>query len=1041
MLHDVLMALAGLPGDVITEYNGNVQGFKVSEECDRVSQSEREVLNSVCAIGYKYRYVERFVRAVRQSEDDYIVSSLIGFDGIPKNRETVTSARHDLTGPSGDEATTVYRGHYLGAMCNGIEEYLCSYKANLTHIEKVILADPALPFSTLSLLMAEQKQVIEGLVYIIECYKDVCRRNRSDLKHVAVRVDEILYMLQRDNGNQTVNQIKRKLYEKCLRLFKIHLRNWLCRGQILDMYQEFIVCRRKTDPDMPQLGKGVDASSICAFEILDNGINPETAEFEWNFSFYIITKERRWMLYSTNLWKKILFLGKAVRMLIRQYNNESVITKAAECIFDSFPEVCSSLSTFEAAIEQFRQWVEQAFWAYINESVDIKAQIAIFRKVYLLGCHEVYTELLERSWFTMQTPCNTASCTNLRLNLWNSILHKLSDVTVEQAPKTGANITSQTMSMNTGTTVDTDYNMTPMDTDYVHQNTAYISNNSGIWSNTGSITNPEIQRVMGNFKPQGDASESRPVFNLRPRSYYFNMLKNRFILSGDVSWIYNEIALNVSKKRLVEPISSASGTSSVWFEEMVHVVHGFETGVKFELMQIEPCHVNKVDAGPTLPRYCRIALVLQSMMEPVRLKLASMVQGTVELLKDCLSAEFVIDYDNAVPGISAVGYLMLGGRCISAFSRVKSVSTLSGPMLCINQSSTKFQITDGSRKDFFFVVKMKVTKKKIVVELQHTNTGESLVMETEVLDTTQLLPHDFGDAYLGIISSPSSMTNPRAESNINKRNCALRISQWDFGATMAKYDIIPNGQEEDIPLCESFRKELPNLHSMEFECGLNDWIHLTMATKSSWPVSIMLEMNTMMAYNSLFQFIFLLRRCVYGLENTTHLNGLMRRFGSEDRKSSIPVICKRAACARWRMYIFMASVLSYLQQCVIEWNYNQLEDNIRDCYNYTEIKAEHDSYIERVATNCFLDEDNVLQPLIRCADIAMKFATLYYCAFNGASEVNYEGVVRRIEEYIKGFEKNMAIVNQRLLLLSNNTKYPSLNTFIELHVFSQEMKP
>ncbi|GFE54982.1 gamma-tubulin complex component 4 [Babesia ovis] len=1005
MLHDLLMALAGHTGEIIVEKHANVQGFGISDKFEGVSPAERELINAVVNIGYKYRYVEQFLRGVRQNEHGYVVSSLMGCQEDGSVIQDANSFGDSHGSRNLDNTNVTYRGHYLGAICSGIEEYLDEYRAKLVNVEKAILADPALPLSTVALMMSEQRQVVEALVYIINSYKETIKN--SSTTSCVLRVDEIMYLLQQDTGNITVKEVQRRLYTKCLELFKSQLRNWLCHGQLSDMHREFIICRRKVDPNRGDVDYP-DITSICCFESLRDDLPPEAAEFEWKFGFYFVVNEHRWALYSVKLWKDVLFTGKAVRMLIRKYRTNIEFESKTCDIFDDFQLTCSSLGLLEEAVEKYRLWVAQAFWRYINQDVDIKEQIRLFRRVYMLRCHDVYTELLERSWFTMQTPCNIASSTNLRLTVINAMIHKLEETrharrrlqqsNADDLRNTTLNrlgianmlnrMGNENNQLNREGVGSTRSNPCLFESAEMHMcnlpedNTVNSRESAGISGQSSAnisvdenVTVDDLNALHITPSPQvdngrivssmsyvnkllDDTRRTRgSVFQFRPRSFYFNMIKRRFVFSGDASWVDGEMLLNVSRRRLEEPIASSLGTSSVWFEDLIYIVNGFETGFRLELTQVEPRYMYSEEKmkGMTLGRSCRFAIVIQSTIEPVRYRIASMVQQTAELLKDCLVIEFEIDYDNIGPKdkeISANGYLLLGGQCISAFRRVKQVDHAIDGMLCVNQGHTKFMLKDGGRGDFIFIAKLKITNKKILVELEHRNSGEHLIMETEVLDTTHLMPHNFGDAYIGIVSSPSSFWKPQSTGPFEKRNCALRISQWDYGATMSKYDLVLNSNGQGMPLCESFRRELPNLRSMIFESGLNDWVYVTMAYKCSWPVSIMLDLETMLCYNSIFQLIFLMRRCVFGLENTCHLNGLMRRYGRESKTSGIPAICRRASCAKWRMYIFTSSLLSYLQQCVIEASYKKLEQVIADSENFNEIKTAHDNYLhERDASN------------------------------------------------------------------------------------------
>lgn len=158
----------------------------------------------------------------------------------------------------------------------------------------------------------------------------------------------------------------------------------------------------------------------------------------------------------------------------------------------------------------------------------------------------------------------------------------------------------------------------------------------------------------------------------------------------------------------------------------------------------------------------------------------------------------------------------------------------------------------------------------------------------------------------------------------------------------------------------------------------------------------------------------------------------MRGFRIKNRIAPLPPMCQRASLVRWRMYIFMMSMMSYIQQCVVERCYQKLRNCAMQTDSFQVIKADHDRYLQEVAINCFLQEDTVMQPLLRCIDSCMKFSTLYYCSFNGCCEIDALQIMKRFDEFSSTFEVNMSRILERVLFLLRDNKYSGLNTFVEM---------
>ncbi|GIX63827.1 gamma-tubulin complex component 4 [Babesia caballi] len=834
MLHDVLMALAGHTGDIIVDSAETKVGFMVSNAFQGVSTSERGIINSVVRIGSQYRRVKQFVRSVRDAEHDFVVSALLGdlSGSISDNGfGSGVSCRRDTQPRETPGHVTAYRGYYVNAMCTGIDHYLEDYRANLVTVEKLVLADPTLPLSTLVLLMAEQKKVLEVLCEVLSLYEEAIERKVGANENPVLRVDEVLLMLQGATGGTTHRKVRKKLFSECAELFKRQLKSWICHGQLVDPHNEFLVCRRHIAPDFGNKRATHDTRLICIYEHFHQELSAEEAEFEWTFLFYLSVKKPVWTPCSYAAWKDILFMGKAARVLLRRYGVEKQLELQAADIFDNWEQLCTSQILFEGAIGRYRLWIAQMLWTYINEKHNMAAYIALFRHIYFLGYHDLFTEILERAWFTLQTPCHLASCTNLKLSVWNVVSQRLD----------GMQLTNF------------------MDS---HKSSFHIGDAESATDSprsTGDICAFDLGRGTGTA-----GRLERPSFEFRQRKYYFHIAPRRFVLCGDAEWIDDEIVLNISKRRLEEPLSSSVEAGAVWFESLVHVANGFETGFKLELSQLEAAYMysERKMRGKSLGRFCRFAIVVHSQLDPIRVRDATHTRISWELLRDSFVVEFTVDYDNIGPRdgeIDVQGRVYLGGKCASAFTSNRKMEPARERVLCVNEGETSFVLTDGGRHDFLFIARLKMTRTRLFVELEHVSSSKSLIMETDVMDTAHLVGHDFGDAYIGILSSPIPFSPVSAKVDLSKRNCAIRISRWDFAGCMAKYEMLPPDYTEGTVAHETFLTELPGLRLVDFESGLNDWMYSVVAYRCTWPASILFDLSTMLCYNSVFQFIFLIR--------------------------------------------------------------------------------------------------------------------------------------------------------------------------------------
>ena len=76
MLHELLLALIGKTGQIVIQMDGC---FKIDPQIDFISEAEKDILNKICALGYYYSKIDKFL------EDNPKIFSDIG------NIATVTS--------------------------------------------------------------------------------------------------------------------------------------------------------------------------------------------------------------------------------------------------------------------------------------------------------------------------------------------------------------------------------------------------------------------------------------------------------------------------------------------------------------------------------------------------------------------------------------------------------------------------------------------------------------------------------------------------------------------------------------------------------------------------------------------------------------------------------------------------------------------------------------------------------------------------------------------------------------------------------------
>ena len=63
MLHELLLALLGRNGNIITEQDGT---FKIDPKLTLISEPEKDILNKICTLGYYYLKIQKFISQSQQ---------------------------------------------------------------------------------------------------------------------------------------------------------------------------------------------------------------------------------------------------------------------------------------------------------------------------------------------------------------------------------------------------------------------------------------------------------------------------------------------------------------------------------------------------------------------------------------------------------------------------------------------------------------------------------------------------------------------------------------------------------------------------------------------------------------------------------------------------------------------------------------------------------------------------------------------------------------------------------------------------------------
>lgn len=174
MLHEILLALCGHTGDVIRRHydkEGRLLSFKIADDFDYVSRSEKEVINRLCVLGFYFISIEDFIGS--QSKERQ-------FPNRPRHHQT--QAKIQSLFPVESSA-----GLYVTALCNGLEDILDGFRQAILDIEKEALQTsecssldsitaPPFPLSKVTYLLRDYAIIFPALFSLIN---DISRWERD----------------------------------------------------------------------------------------------------------------------------------------------------------------------------------------------------------------------------------------------------------------------------------------------------------------------------------------------------------------------------------------------------------------------------------------------------------------------------------------------------------------------------------------------------------------------------------------------------------------------------------------------------------------------------------------------------------------------------------------------------------------------------------------------------------------------------------------------------------------------------------------------
>ncbi len=277
MINSVLYCLLGHTGGIFIE---NENGFHINPNIETITSNERESLKRICELGYKYKILDKVSKSYEKIFNNDLIKS------CPLNKEL--EDRHNKK-----ETSSIY----LNGIYRTINQFLATYRNLIEQLESKYYKDKNL---TLYDILVPLNTFFVKMEFIQDLLNHIYQNNLMG--------GEFLNYLYKSsiNGNPLIKNLCKNLFQNCNVILNNMISTWIINN-IIQSNEFFIASNNNT------LLNEADCGNIFSFA--NNDLE------SWNTNYYIV-KENIPIYYPKELVDDILFIGKAIKVLNSNKNND-----------------------------------------------------------------------------------------------------------------------------------------------------------------------------------------------------------------------------------------------------------------------------------------------------------------------------------------------------------------------------------------------------------------------------------------------------------------------------------------------------------------------------------------------------------------------------------------------------------------------------------------------------------------------------------------------------------------------------------------------
>ncbi|TPX71720.1 hypothetical protein SpCBS45565_g00795 [Spizellomyces sp. 'palustris'] len=368
MLHELLLALSGHPGDVFVPDPpppATPKTYRVATDFPFLHPAERTALDRLVHLGALYSVLRDFV---------------------DKTRKRVWTATLPSPQQIEGNAPVSPTGFYFFALCAAVDDVLDEYRQLIVEAEVKVLSSLDLdtnggrtPISWLEHVFGRYKVILPHLRQLVETIE------ANPGNHGAALLS--LLNARTKTGIPEVRGVVLRLLQGCMTVFYKQLITWMLYGKLHDPHGEFFV--RNGGIDSRQKNSADD----------DFDLHLQADHTRWQSQF-VLDAALVPDFVPPDVAETILFIGKAVVIIGESKRPEAALVKSL--VSEHLNEV-SALSkshefrslAFENTISKIKRDVATILWDVVVMDEHLINHLKAFKACYLLGNGDLWMTFIE----------------------------------------------------------------------------------------------------------------------------------------------------------------------------------------------------------------------------------------------------------------------------------------------------------------------------------------------------------------------------------------------------------------------------------------------------------------------------------------------------------------------------------------------------------------------------------------------------------------------------------------------------------------------